>query len=206
MQAGVRRVRCRKNCGRSSTARALCQQYRYSLRRRPGFDRSGDGFFALTSLDSGTRLLRYNIAEIAESAGIPKLGNRYVASVIAVTLIGFFAFYELQGLPAGLALWGLFGSTNQVLGALTLLTITIYLRQQRSNYWYTFVPMVFMLVVTISAMTIDLTKYWSGGQTLLFLVALSIFILSIWLVVEAYLRFRKDEGDSGMISAAVDGD
>ena len=162
--------------------------------------------FALTSLDSGTRLLRYNIAEIAESAGIPKLGNRYVASVIAVTLIGFFAFYELQGLPAGLALWGLFGSTNQVLGALTLLTITIYLRQQRSNYWYTFVPMVFMLVVTISAMTIDLTKYWSGGQTLLFLVALSIFILSIWLVVEAYLRFRKDEGDSGMISAAVDGD
>lgn len=148
--------------------------------------------FALTSLDSGTRLLRYNIGEIANSIGIPQLGGRYVASIIAVALIGFFAFYQIDGQPAGLALWGLFGSTNQVLGALTLLTISIYLRQRGRNYWYTAVPMAFMMVMTVTAMLLDLKKYTSGGQVLLTFVALSIFLLSLWLVVEAILRFRKD--------------
>ena len=148
--------------------------------------------FALTSLDSGTRLLRYNIGEIANSIGVPQLGGRYVASLIAVALIGFFAFYQIDGQPAGLALWSLFGSTNQVLGALTLLTISIYLRQRGRNYWYTAVPMAFMMVMTVTAMLLDLRKYTTGGQMLLTFVALSIFLLSLWLVVEAFLRFRKD--------------
>ena len=159
--------------------------------------------FALTSLDSGTRLLRYNIEEIAGSIGVSALGRRYPASIVAVALIGFFAFYEIQGEPAGLALWSLFGSTNQVLGALTLLTITIYLRQRGRNYRYTFFPMAFMLVVTLIAMVINLDKYWRGGQLLLAFVAASIFLLSIWLVVEAVLRFRKDTAD---LQASAAGD
>jgi len=148
--------------------------------------------FALTSLDSGTRLLRYNIGEIANSVGVPQLGGRYTASGIAVALIGFFAFYQIDGKPAGLALWGLFGSTNQVLGALTLLTISIYLRQRGRNYWYTAIPMAFMMVMTVIAMVLDLQRYIADGQMLLTFVALSIFLLSLWLVVETILRFRKD--------------
>ena len=160
--------------------------------------------FALTSLDSGTRLLRYNIGEIANSIGVPQLGGRYVASIIAVALIGFFAFYQIDGQPAGLALWSLFGSTNQVLGALTLLTISIYLRQRGRNYWYTAVPMAFMMVMTVTAMLLDLKKYTSGGQVLLTFVALSIFLLSLWLVVEAILRFRKDTVTLGSTMAEGD--
>ena len=148
--------------------------------------------FALTSLDSGTRLLRYNIEEIANSIGVKALGQRYVASTLAVILIGFFAFYEIEGQPVGLALWSLFGSTNQVLGALTLLAVTIYLRQKGRNYSYTLLPMVFMLTVTIVAMVLDIEKYLTDGQWLLLGVAGSIFILSAWLVVEAVIRFRKD--------------
>lgn len=148
--------------------------------------------FALTSLDSGTRLLRYNIEEIANSIGVKALGQRYVASTLAVILIGFFAFYEIEGQPVGLALWSLFGSTNQVLGALTLLAVTIYLRQKGRNYSYTLLPMVFMLTVTIVAMVLDIEKYLTGGQWLLLGVAGSIFVLSAWLVVEAVIRFRKD--------------
>ena len=148
--------------------------------------------FALTSLDSGTRLLRYNIEEISNSVGVGVLGQRHVASTLAVVFIGFFAFYEIEGQPVGLALWSLFGSTNQVLGALTLLAITIYLRQKGRNYLYTLLPMAFMLTVTIVAMVLDIGKYWSGGQLLLWGVAASIFVLSAWLVVEAVIRFRKD--------------
>ncbi len=158
--------------------------------------------FALTSLDSGTRLLRYNIEEIADTIKLPLLGNRYLSSLTAVALIGFFAFYEIQGQPAGLALWSLFGSTNQVLGALTLLTITIYLRQRGANYWYTLLPMAFMMIMTITAMVLDLQKYWDGGQMLLVFVATSIFVLSLWLVVEAYLRFRRDTLTQAQVPAA----
>lgn len=157
--------------------------------------------FALTSLDSGTRLLRYNIEEISHSVGVPALGQRYVASMLAVILIGFFAFYQIEGQPVGLALWSLFGSTNQVLGALTLLAVTIYLRQNRRNYVYTLLPMAFMLTVTIIAMVIDIRKYWEGGQLLLWGVATSIFVLSVWLLVEAVLRFRKD---TAMVAATGD--
>ena len=157
--------------------------------------------FALTSLDSGTRLLRYNIEEISHSVGVPALGQRYVASMLAVILIGFFAFYQIEGQPVGLALWSLFGSTNQVLGALTLLAVTIYLRQNRRNYVYTLLPMAFMLTVTIIAMVIDIRKYWNGGQLLLWGVATSIFVLSVWLLVEAVIRFRKD---TAMVAATGD--
>ena len=161
--------------------------------------------FALTSLDSGTRLLRYNIAEIAESVRLPQLGNRRTASLIAVALIGFFAFYEVQGQPMGLAMWKLFGSTNQILGGLTLLSITIYLRQRGANYWYTAVPMAFMLTVTVAAMVYELNNYWTGGQNLLLFVAASIFTLSVWLVIEAVLRFRRDTAVAP-VAEAIEGD
>ena len=148
--------------------------------------------FALTTVDSGTRLLRYNIGEIAGSLGVPKVGNRYIASLIAVGLIALFAFFQVNGEAAGAILWALFGSTNQVLAALTLLTVSVYLRQKGWNYWYTFVPMVFMLIVTITAMVYNLRVYITEGQIMLTVVGGCIFILSVWLVVEAFIRFRAD--------------
>jgi carbon starvation protein len=162
--------------------------------------------FALTSLDSGTRLLRYNIEELADSFRLPVVGNRYAASIIAVALIGFFAFYQVNGQPAGLALWSLFGSTNQVLGGLTLLAVTVYLRQKGWNYWYTFVPMAFMMLVTMTAMVIDLQNYWAAGNALLTFVAACIFLLSVWLTIEAVLRFRSDTLTRAPVPEAADGD
>jgi carbon starvation protein len=158
--------------------------------------------FALTTVDSGTRLLRYNIGEIAESIGMPWLGGRYVASLMAVGFIAFFAFYRIDGQPAGLALWALFGSTNQVLAGLTLLTVTVYLKRKGWNYWYTFIPMVFMLVVTVAAMLYNITSiYLPQRQLLLLGVGGCVFVLSVWLAMEAVLRFRK-----GMVPAARGGE
>ena len=148
--------------------------------------------FALTSLDSGARLLRYNIGEIGQSVGVPQLGKPFLGSLLAVLLIGFFAFYQIDGQPAGLALWALFGSTNQVLGALTLLAVTVYLRQRRANFWYTFAPMVFMFVVSLLAVAIEFRRYWGEHHFLLMAISGCIFVLSAWLAVEAWLRLRRD--------------
>jgi carbon starvation protein len=151
--------------------------------------------FALTTLDSATRLLRYNIEEIGESLRLPGLSkNRYLASLLAVLSIAFFAFYEVGGKPAGLALWELFGTTNQLLAGLTLLVTTLYLMQRGRNFWVTLIPMLFMLLSTLVAMTAKLRDFWAVGDGPLFGVGLTLLILAVWLVVEAVLCFRRQGG------------
>lgn len=152
--------------------------------------------FALTTLDSATRLLRFNIAEIGETLRLRILDNRYLSSLLAVLVIAFFAFYEIGGRPAGLALWRLFGTTNQLLAGLALLAVSLYLFQRGKNPWYTAVPMVFMAVSTILAMLSNLRDFWAQwdeGGGILFLVGLALLVLAVWLMVEAMaavLRFR----------------
>ncbi len=147
--------------------------------------------FALTTLDSATRLLRYNVEELAASMRLKWLGNRYLASLIAVAAIGFFAFIKVDGKPAGVILWVIFGTTNQVLGALSLLAITLYLMQRRAPFMFTLVPMVFMLVTTLLAMSEQIGGFVRRDQHLLTLVGLGVLGLSAWLCVEAALRLRR---------------
>ena len=150
--------------------------------------------FALTSVDSATRLLRYNVSEVGETLGISALGNRYVASAIAVATIWFFAFYQVGGEFAGLVLWQLFGTTNQLMAGLALLAITVYLLRRGKPTIYTLVPMLFMLVSTLSAMGTNLLEFWANRQWALFLTGATIFTLALWLTAEAGLavhRYRR---------------
>ena len=151
--------------------------------------------FALTSLDSATRLLRYNVSEIGDTLRVDALSNRYAASGIAVVAIWAFAFIQVDGEFAGLILWQLFGTTNQLLAGLALLAVTLYLLRRGKPLVYTAAPMVFMLLSTLSVMSTNLGGFWSAGQWLLLAPAATIFTLAVWLVVEAVLavvRFRRD--------------
>ena len=151
--------------------------------------------FALTSLDSATRLLRYNVSEIGDTLRVDALSNRYVASGIAVIAIWAFAFIQVDGEFAGLILWQLFGTTNQLLAGLALLAVTLYLLRRGKPLVYTAAPMVFMLLSTLTVMSANLTDFWSAGQWLLLAPAATIFTLAVWLVVEAALaviRFRRN--------------
>lgn len=142
--------------------------------------------FALTTLDSATRLLRFNIEEIGASFRIPFSGNRYLSTTIACAAIAFFAFYEVDGKSAGLALWALFGTTNQLLAGLTLTLVTLYLRERGKPTWPTAVPAVFMMGSTLAAMFVNLGEF--RGDTVLFGVGAALFLLGIWLLVESTLR------------------
>ena len=119
--------------------------------------------FALTSLDSATRLLRYNVSEMGDTLGVGALSNRYVASGIAVIAIWAFAFIQVDGEFAGLILWQLFGTTNQLLAGLALLAVTLYLLRRGRPLVYTAAPMVFMLLSTLTVMSTNLADFWSAG-------------------------------------------
>jgi len=147
--------------------------------------------FALTTLDSATRLLRYNIEEIGATLRIRALGNRYLTSSLAVGAISFFAFYKIDGKSAGLALWQLFGSTNQLLAGLALLVISLYLIQRRRFALPYLIPLVFMMVTTVIAMTTNLRKYYAEGNSTLLFVGGIISFIAVWLVVEAVIALRR---------------
>lgn len=122
--------------------------------------------FALTTLDSATRLLRFNIEEIGASFGIRITRHRTVSAALACGVIALFAFYEVEvevggalvRRPAGLALWQLFGTTNQLLAGLTLLVVTLYLRARGRHVAPTGIPAVVMLVSTLAAMVANLLR------------------------------------------------
>ena len=149
--------------------------------------------FALTSLDSATRLLRFNLEEMGSDAGFRFVRNRYVSGVLATVAIGFFAFYNVDGRPAALALWALFGTTNQLLAGLTLMVATLYLKLRGWNPWFTGLPALFMMVSTLVAMANNLRRFAQGPtqDVLLFTVGGILFVLALWLCVEAALVFAR---------------
>jgi len=152
--------------------------------------------FALTTLDSATRILRYNLEEIGSTLRLRPLRNRYLSSTLAVAAIAFFAFYRIEGRSAGLALWQLFGSTNQLLAGLALLVVSLYLIERRRPALPYLIPMLFMMVTTLVAMSSKLVEYLRDGNRVLLVVGGAITAIALWLVVEAglaLLRYRRSE-------------
>ncbi|MCC6274581.1 MAG: carbon starvation protein A, partial [Leptospiraceae bacterium] len=157
--------------------------------------------FALTSLDSATRLLRYNIEEIAESTRSQFLkkyiANRYSASFLACLSIAVFAFMKIeqngQWKPAGLALWKVFGTTNQLLAGLALLVVVIYLYKSRRPTIYVLGPMIFVLIVTFWAMVDNFFEFLIGKTPSLLLAGVGgiLIFLTVWLVIEGLITFFR---------------
>jgi len=147
--------------------------------------------FALTTLDSATRLLRFNVEEIGQTLRFKPLGNRWISSTLAAAAIAFFAFYRIDGRAAGLVLWQLFGSTNQLLAGLALLVVALYLIQRKRPAWPYLIPMVFMLLTTLVAMAFKLAQFAAAGQWLLLAVGACITGTALWLIVEAGLALKR---------------
>lgn len=137
--------------------------------------------FLLTTLDSATRLGRYAVQELAEDR-IPFLAKNGHAATILV-LIGGGAL-ALSGTWS--AIWPIFGSANQLLGALALLAISVWLTKLGVKAYFTVIPMVFMFLVTISALLVIMHQNFLAGKYLLVGSAFILFILCIFLILEAW--------------------
>jgi len=153
--------------------------------------------FALTTLDTGARLIRYNLQELGRAWRITPLVNPTLSTLLAVGLIGFFALLkapdpvtgELKSV--GALLWQLFGASNQLLAALSLLVVSLYLRSLGRPTLYTLLPMCLMLVATLTALVIGMQGFAAKGNTLLLGVSAIIFTLAVWLVGEAIVAWRR---------------
>lgn len=118
--------------------------------------------FILTTLDAGTRLARFLINE-SLGRKIPGLGGLWIAS--AVVLIPAF----LLALTNTYAeVWKLFGAANQLIAAVTLVTLTALLAAQNLPRRYTLIPAGFMLITTTAALAWEMFNttdgYFTGPQ------------------------------------------
>ena len=121
--------------------------------------------FCLTSLDTATRLARYMFQEFwlepgetyKDVTGYKKtLTNPFVATLITVVLgIGL-------GLTGYANIWPLFGAANQLLAALGLLAIATWLGKEGRNNKMFYIPMTFMLIVTITSLCFTIKTNLAG--------------------------------------------
>ena len=147
--------------------------------------------FAATSLDTAVRIQRYIIGEIGEAIRFrPLAENRYLQSAAAVLFSLVLVLSDGTG-AGGLKLWPLFGATNQLLGSLTLLVISLWLYQHGRQYWYTLAPMLFITAITFIATYFNLLMYLDGENYLLVTIALVIGVSQLWIIFEGIKTIRE---------------
>jgi len=145
--------------------------------------------FAGTTLDTATRIQRYVITELAINYNIKPLATRHGATTFAIISALILAMAQGGG-KGGLILWPLFGTTNQLLAGLALLVITVYLLKNKKPTWYTLYPMIFMIIMTGWAMIKNISIFHNGHQWHLFVIGIIVFVLNIWMVIEAIISWR----------------
>jgi carbon starvation protein len=148
--------------------------------------------FVFDTLDVCTRLGRYIVQEL--------LGWRTFRGMLAGTVITIAVpFYFISVAPEGswVRFWTLFGASNQLLAALTLLAVTIWLYGARQRIAFTLVPMAFVLLITLWALaklTIANLQASRGLDVELIngLAAAALIVLALYLVARAAARLRGE--------------
>jgi len=150
--------------------------------------------FAATSLDTAIRIQRYIVGEIGESIKSKLFAtNRYVQGFIAVALSLILVLSDGSG-KGGLRLWPLFGSTNQLVGSLTLLVISVWLLRQKRNYWFTLIPMIFITLITSIGTFFYINEYLQNESWLLVVIASIVAVCQIWIIIEGIRIFQSLKG------------
>jgi carbon starvation protein len=147
--------------------------------------------FALTSLDTGTRLARLSFQELIKpgegiSGGL--LSNRFTATFLSVAAGGTLA---LTG--EWRSIWPVFGAANQLLAALALLAVTLWLKSRRTTRWFVQIPMIIMFVITLTALIMLIHQNLSEGNFILAGCALLLLGVAVSMIVQ--VARRKKTGD-----------
>ncbi|HEX3018727.1 MAG TPA: carbon starvation CstA family protein [Chitinispirillaceae bacterium] len=146
-----------------------------------------EGFVA-TTLDTAVRINRYLFEELWSILfkNPPIWIKSYLFnSLLSVILMLFFAFTN-----AFTVIWPVFGTANQLLAALTLVTLAVWLAANRKKNGFVIVPAIFMIVTTIFSLGFLLKKYFIAHNYLLLIVDIMMIALTLGFIVVA-LNFKK---------------
>ena len=162
--------------------------------------------FALTSLDSVARVGRLSFQEFFldsdtdeenMSPFLKVVTNKYFATVITLVLA-----YMLT--KVGYAeIWPLFGSANQLLSVLALVACAVFLKKTKRQGCMLWIPMVFMMAVTFTALGMTITKLSKAlvttgldlGNTLQLVFAVLLLILGVLVAIQGVKKLLEKTDD-----------
>jgi carbon starvation protein len=136
------------------------------------------------TLDTCTRLGRF----VLQEAGMERfrwLGNRWLSGIITVAPA---TYLGLSGKAD--VIWPVFGAANQLIAALALFVVAVYLVGVRKPSLYAFIPGVFMLITTVAALLYQAYGFFLGPKPSLLLGAFSIVLvaLAVYVAIEVVPR------------------
>lgn len=150
--------------------------------------------FILTSLDTATRLARYQFQEFFNNKV-----DRYTASIVGIVFATILVFTKATDpatgnpMPMWKVIWPVFGSANQLVAGLALLGIGVWvIRGLKKSGAFAMYPMIFMMVTTITALGILIRDTWKTAKVLS-ITAILLIILALWLAYEAYAVLQRDK-------------
>ena len=143
--------------------------------------------FAATTLDTATRIQRMIITEVGNATDVQPLKNRYTATVVAVL-----PAYLLTVNGAGWDLWPVFGASNQMLAALTLMILSIYFWQKKRNVLPLALPMIFIMTITVISLLYKANEFFVSGKLLLLGIDLTLIALVFWMIIEGVIHIIKN--------------
>jgi len=158
--------------------------------------------FVFDTLDACTRLARYVLMELLGWQGTVRSVLATLISLAVPVIAIALPRIELNGkaLPLWQIFWNIFGSSNQLLAALTLLGVTVWMAKRRMNFWIALGPTIFMLIMTLWSLMIMGYPYlslWRQGERIAavqhfqFGIIVSLVVLTLWLVGEALVTWRQ---------------
>jgi carbon starvation protein len=145
-----------------------------------------EGFVA-TTLDTAVRINRYLFEELWSILfrNPPKWLKSYIFnSSLSVALMLILAFTN-----AFSAIWPVFGTANQLLAALTLITLAAWLAANRKKNIFLLLPAAFMIVTTIYALILPAERYFSKGNYILLSADVIMILLTVGLIGVAVKAF-----------------
>jgi carbon starvation protein len=148
--------------------------------------------FVFDTLDVCTRLGRYVLQEVLKMPG--RLGA-LAGTLLTIALPAYFIVVAGEG--SWVKYWTLFGSSNQLLAALTLLAVTMWLYRARRRIAFTLLPMLFVLIVTLTSLVTLVVRNLeaaSGFDTAMInaIASAALIVLAIYLAVTALVKSRGE--------------
>jgi len=154
--------------------------------------------FVFDTVDVSTRLGRYIVQELLRW---PSRLGALVGTVMTIALPVYFVSFA----PAGswVKFWTLFGASNQLLAALTLLAITVWLHQRRQHVAFTLWPMLFVLVTTLYALVkLTIANFATATNDPVAMVngvtSAALIVLALYLVMRAIARVRGERAQPAL--------
>ena len=151
--------------------------------------------FAATTLDTATRIQRFILMEIGDTIRIELLKNRYVATLFAVVPALGLTLWNVTDpstgkiLQAGWVLWPIFGASNQMLAALTLMIICIYFWKRNKPVLPLIIPFIFLTVTTLISLAVKAQSFVETNRLLLVIVGI-LSALILWMLYEGWKVYR----------------